>query len=152
MTPEEKLALVEQALARAEELRRAGSHKEGIHLLVEALQYGLERPRLYRRLGNLYIDAGDLSRAEYAYKRVLELDPNDVNATHNLAVVYKRQKRVSLFVKTYKKAQRLAMRRGSSQRTPRSGTSPARRTRLFVFGAVALVGLVLVAVLLFTRR
>jgi len=65
---------------------------------------------IYYRLGNLYIDGGDLNRAEYAYKRALEVEPHYVNAMHNLAIVYKRQKKISLYVKTYKKSQRMELR------------------------------------------
>ncbi len=109
-TPEEQERFVTDALTRAEELRRRGKFDEGIHLLVEALKYGIKKEAIYFRLGNIYIDSGDLSRAEYAYKRALEVDPHHVNAMHNLSVVYKRQGKISLFVKTYKKAQRMELR------------------------------------------
>ena len=148
-TPEEKAACVEEALERAEELRRARSHDEGIHLLVDALQYGLDKARIYYCLGNLYIDAGDLGRAEYAYKRVLEIDPDHVNATHNLAIVYKRQKKISLFVKTYKKAQRM-----ETRRPRRGGTSHeahGRRMRLRILAGALLGGLLLLVFFLLRR-
>ena len=109
-THEGQQAFVSDALSRSEELRRKKEYKEGISLLVEALQYGIEKAMIYYRLGNLYIDGGDLNRAEYAYKRALELDPHHVNSMHNLAVVYKRQKKMSLYVKTYKKSQRMEFR------------------------------------------
>ena len=106
-TIEEQEAFVKQALTKAEELRKKKEYKEGIALLVDALQYGIDKATIYYRLGNIYIDGGDFGRAEYAYKRALEVEPHHVNAMHNLAIVYKRQKKVSLFVKTYKKAQRM---------------------------------------------
>ena len=109
-TYDEQEAFVEEALARAEELRRKKRYKEGISLLVEALKYGINKAMIYYRLGNIYIDGGDLGRAEYAYKRALEVDPHHVNAMHNLAIVYKRQKKMSLYVKTYKKSQRMELR------------------------------------------
>jgi tetratricopeptide (TPR) repeat protein len=108
-THEEQLAFVHEALEKAEHLRKQKEHGEAISLLVDALQYGLEKAKIYFRLGNVYIDGGDLARAEYAYNRALEMDPNYVNAMHNLAVVYRRQKKMSLYVKTYKKSQRLAI-------------------------------------------
>ena len=110
-TREEQTAFVRDAMTRADELRREKRFKEAISLLVEALQYGVEKATLYYRLGNVYFDGGDLSRAEYAYSRALEVDPKHSNAMHNLAVVYKRQKKISLYVKTYKKSQRMALRR-----------------------------------------
>ena len=86
-TVDEQERFVTEALARAEEHRKRGEFNEGIHLLVEALKYGIKKEAIYFRLGNIYIDAGDLSRAEYAYKRALEVDPHHVNAMHNLSVV-----------------------------------------------------------------
>ncbi len=109
-TREEQEAFVKGALERAEELRKKKQYKEGISLLVEALKYGINKAMIYYRLGNIYIDGGDLARAEYAYKRALEVDPHHTNAMHNLAIVYKRQKKTSLYVKTYKKSQRMALR------------------------------------------
>ncbi len=104
---EDQREFVEHALSQAEEHRKKKEYKEGITLLVEALRYGIDKAKIYYRLGNIYIDGDDLNRAEYAYKRALEMDPHYVNAMHNLAIVYKRQKKTSLFVKTYKKAQRM---------------------------------------------
>jgi len=107
---EEQEAFVAGALDRAEALRRKKDYKAGISLLVEALKYGIDKAMIYYRLGNLYIDGGDLNRGEYAYKRALEVEPHYVNAMHNLAIVYKRQKKISLYVKTYKKSQRMELR------------------------------------------
>jgi len=107
---EEQEAFVTEALDRAEALRRRKDYKAGISLLVEALKYGIDKAMIYYRLGNLYIDGGDLNRAEYAYKRALEVEPHYANAMHNLAIVYKRQKKISLYVKTYKKSQRMELR------------------------------------------
>ncbi|MBT9163881.1 MAG: Photosystem I assembly protein Ycf3 [Chloroflexi bacterium] len=106
-TPEEQEVTVQEALQRAEALRKKKAYKEGIDILVEALRYGINREMIYYRLGNLYIDGGDLSRAEYAYKRAIEVDPHHANAMHNLAIVYKRQGKTSLYVKTYKESQRM---------------------------------------------
>lgn len=118
-TLDEQKAAVQEALQRAEALRKKKAYREGIDLLVEVLKYGVNRGMIYYRLGNLYIDGGDLNRAEYAYKRALEVDPHHVNAMHNLAIVYKRQKKVSLYMETYKEAQRMAyLHRRQSTRLP----------------------------------
>lgn len=109
-TREEQAAFVRGAIARADELRREKEYKEAIALLVDALQYGVDKANLYYRLGNVYFDGEDLGRAEYAYNRALEVDPKHVNAMHNLSIVYKRQRKISLYVKTYKKSQRMALR------------------------------------------
>ena len=150
-TPAEQEQIVADALARAEEYRKRKEFKEGIHLLVEALRYGINKAMIYYRLGNIYIDAGDLSRAEYAYKRALEIDPHHVNAMHNLAVVYKRQGKISLYVKTYKKSQRMEIRHPRA--VPLTPEAKRRLHRfgwqgfLLALGGVGLLFLVLYAVL-----
>jgi len=110
-THEEQVAFVRDSLERADALRKKKDYEQAISLLVEALRYGLDKAKIYYRLGNVYIDGGDLARAEYAYNRALEMEPDFVNAMHNLAVVYRRQKRMSLYVKTYKKSQRLSIKK-----------------------------------------
>jgi len=133
-TREEQESFVRSALEQSERLRRKKEYKEGISLLVEALKYGIDKAMIYYRLGNLYIDGGDLGRAEYAYKRALEVDPHHVNAMHNLAIVYKRQKKMSLYVKTYKKSQRMRIRYPQQKKL-----SSEERSRLRRFGVKYLV-------------
>jgi len=150
-TREEQERFVADALARAEEHRKRKQFDEGIHLLVEALRYGIDKAMIYYRLGNIYIDSGDLSRAEYAYKRALEVDPHHVNAMHNLAVVYKRQGKISLFVKTYKKAQRMELRHPRPvQLSPKDKQRIRRlglRSMLIAIAGVAFIALVLYLIL-----
>jgi tetratricopeptide (TPR) repeat protein len=151
-THEEQMAFVQDALERAEELRKKKDYATAISLLVEALRYGLDKAKLYYRLGNVYIDGGDLARAEYAYNRALEMDPNYINAMHNLAVVYRRQKKMSLYVKTYKKSQRMAIRRPrstnfSDQETKRIRRL-SRRTFFWILGGVVVL---IVIIWLLTR-
>lgn len=147
-TPEEQMPFVEEALVRAEELRKKKSYNDGIKLLVDALQYGLQKAKIYYRLGNLYFDAGDLNRAEYAYKRALEVNPQYVNAMHNLAVVYKRQKNFSLYVKTYKKSQRMEVLRPRRAELKHEEKARLRRLGLKIIAGI-LAGLVLLFLILF---
>ena len=97
------------ALAQAEDLRRAGCHAEGVALLLDTLRYGTTKAQVLFRLGNLYYEQGDLTRAEYAYRRVTEEDPRHASAHHNLGVVYRRQGKISLSVRMLKKARRLEL-------------------------------------------
>ncbi len=151
-THDEQAAFVQDALERADELRREKDYASAISLLVEALRYGLDKAKLYYRLGNVYVDGGDLARAEYAYNRALEIDPHFVNAMHNLAVVYRRQKKMSLYVKTYKKSQRMAIRRPH-----KTDFDPAEKNRIRLLSGKTFlwllsgVALVLVVVWLLTR-
>ena len=143
-------AFVDLALQQAEELRQAKQYDEGICVLNEALKREVRHAAIYFRLGNLYIDQGDLGRAERAYRRVLELDPEHDRAKNNLAVVYKRQGKYAQFVRTYKEAQRMAL-RPAGKKARRPGFSgwlqDHRSSVLFV---AALLG-VLAVVFLFTR-
>lgn len=109
LTGSERERICEEALRWAEELRRQKRYKEGIELLVEALKYKTQKAQIYFRLGNIYYDAGDLSRAEYAYKRAIEEDPRHALAHHNLGVVYRKQGKIGLSVKMLKKARRLEL-------------------------------------------
>lgn len=151
-TREEQEAFVQDALERAEALRKKKEYKEGISLLVEALRYGIDKATIYYRLGNIYIDGNDFNRAEYAYKRALEIDPHHSNAMHNLSIVYKRQKKITLYVKTYKKSQRMEL------RSPRKGNlAPEQKVHLrrlsirILLGIFAAGAIIVLVIVLFTR-
>ena len=145
-THEEQVAFVLESLEKADALRKKKDYKQAISLLVEALRYGLEKAQIYYRLGNIYADGGDLSRAEYAYNRALEMDSKFVNAMHNLAVVYRRQKKMALYVKTYKKSQWLAIKNphktefDSDQKKRLRGLS--RSVFVWLLGGTALIAIV----------
>lgn len=144
------LPKVEEALEKAERLRREGRYREGIELLIEALKYGQEKARVYFRLGNLYFDAGDLERAEYAYKRAIEHDPEHVNAHHNLSVVYRRQGRIGEYIRLRKRTFRLAAR--SPVELPEEAARRARQLawKLFLFG-IGFLALIALVILLLSR-
>ena len=110
--------------------------------MLDALQYKVLVDMVYYRLGNLYFDSGDLARAEYAYMRAIETNPQHVNAHHNLSVVYKKTGRIHDSVRMRKRAARLEagglIGRKLAQATPPvfakpvAGTPPggmARRSR-----------------------
>ena len=151
-TREEQEAFVQDALKQSEALRKKKEYKEGISLLVEALRYGIDKATIYYRLGNIYIDGDDFNRAEYAYKRALDIDPHHSNAMHNLSIVYKRQKKIALYVKTYKKSQRLELRH------PRKGNlAPEQKVHLrrlsirILLGIFAAGAIIVLVIVLFTR-
>ena len=151
-TREEQEAFVQDALKRAEALRKKKEYKEGISLLVEALRYGIDKATIYYRLGNIYIDGDDFNRAEYAYKRALDIDSHHSNAMHNLSIVYKRQKKIALYVKTYKKSQRMEL------RSPRKGNlAPEQKVHLrrlsikILLGIFAAGAIIVLVIVLFTR-
>lgn len=151
-TREEQEAFVQDALKQSEALRKKKEYKEGISLLVEALRYGIDKATIYYRLGNIYIDGDDFNRAEYAYKRALDIDSHHSNAMHNLSIVYKRQKKIALYVKTYKKSQRMEL------RSPRKGNlAPEQKVHLrrlsirILLGIFAAGAIIVLVIVLFTR-
>ena len=95
---------IEQALKKAEQLRRKKQYKEGIDLLVDVLETGILKSRVYYRLGNIYYDMGKLDLAEYAYKKAIEFEPEHVNAHYNLSVLYKRKGNIDASAKMLRKA------------------------------------------------
>ena len=147
-TREEQESFVDAALERGEALRRSGEVDEGIRVLGDALSYQIQRAAIYFRLGNLYVDKGDLERAEDAYHCALEVDPDHTNALHNLAVVYKRQKRIHLFVKTYKEIQRRPFRPSLASTLRQHGRPRTRSYGRWLLAGVAIVVLVLVSLLI----
>jgi len=98
---------VTEALEKAQELRKQENYNQGIEKLTSALELDVKKDRVYYRLGNIYFDSGDLDRAEYAYKRAIEVNDEHVNAQHNLAVVYRKQGKISKSVKQRKKANKI---------------------------------------------
>jgi tetratricopeptide (TPR) repeat protein len=100
---------VSEALENAQELRKQENYNQGIKELTSALELDVKKDRVYYRLGNIYFDSGDLDRAEYAYKRAIEVNDEHVNAQHNLAVVYRKQGKISKSVKQRKKANKIEL-------------------------------------------
>ncbi len=151
-TREEQEAFVQDALKRAETLRKKKEYKEGISLLVEALRYGIDKATIYYKLGNIYIDGDDFNRAEYAYKRALEMDSHHANAMHNLSVVYKRQKKIALYVKTYKKSQRMELRHPhKGNLAPEQKVHLRRLSIKILLGIFAAGGIIVLVIVLSTR-
>ncbi|MFO8034759.1 MAG: tetratricopeptide repeat protein [Candidatus Bipolaricaulota bacterium] len=149
LTETERRELCERALEQVERLRREKRYREGIDILVEALKYGLEKPLVYFRLGNIYFDSGDLSRAEYTYKRAIDEDPQYASAYNNLGVVYRKQGRVSESVRYLKKARRLEL-RYPQRRKPSDKQRENSQLRGFPMRAlpiIVIVALVIVALL-----
>jgi len=149
---DEQREFVERALAKSEKHRKKKEYGEGISLLVEALRYGIDKAQIYYRLGNIYIDGDDFNRAEYAYKRALDVDPHHANALHNLAIVYKRQKKVSQFVKTYKKAQRMEIRHPRKTELDQTQKKHLRRLSVkIMLGMLAIGGIIAIVMYIVWR-
>lgn len=151
-TFEQQHEFVQQALVQSENYRKKKEYKQGIDLLVEALRYGIDKAQIYYRLGNIYIDGDDFNRAEYAYKRALDIDPHYVNAMHNLAIVYKRQKKISLYVKTYKKSQRMEIRHPRKSNLNQAQKKHLRHLSMKIMLGMLVTGGIAVIVMLLVAR
>jgi tetratricopeptide (TPR) repeat protein len=144
-TEPERRARVGEALVRGEELRKAKEYEQAIDVLVEALQYGVDKAKIYFRLGNIYFDAGKLDHAEYAYRRAIDSDPAHVNAHHNLSVVVRKQGKISESIRLRRQAERLALKNPRDiQLTPEQTGRARRIARRWLIG----VGIVLVIIVL----
>lgn len=148
LTEPERRARVEEALKVSEELRKAKEYDRGIDILVEALQYGVEKAKIYFRLGNIYFDAGKLDHAEYAYRRAIDLDPTHVNAHHNLSVVLRKQGKLSDAIRMKRHAERLAMKNPQRvQLTPEQLEHARRLARRWAIGIGIAVGIVIIGLI-----
>lgn len=152
LTEAERTQKVKEALEQAEKLRRERRYDEGIELLIEALKYGAEKAQIYFRLGNLYFDTQKLEHAEYAYRRAIDFDPKHINAHYNLGVVYKKQGRISEYIKMRKLANTLALRYPEQMVLSPDQVKRARSfaNRLLVFAGLVIVAIAL-ALFLLTR-
>ncbi len=147
----ERRARVEAALKLSEELRQAKEYDKGIDILIEALQYGVEKAKIYFRLGNIYFDAGKLDHAEYAYRRAIDLDPTHVNAHHNLSVVLRKQGKLSESLRLRRQAERLALQYPQQvQLTPEQIEHARRLARRWLIGIGIVVGIVIVGLIVLT--
>lgn len=139
---------VQSAIIKAEELRRVKRYQEAIDLLVDVLQAGLLKPSIYFRLGNIYYDMGDLSRAEYAYKRAIEFAPEHINAHYNLSVVYKKMGMIEESTKFLRKAYLLELKH------PRRGNldqDQKKWARILALKQIFTISLVIIAVYIILR-
>ncbi|PYE51186.1 Flp pilus assembly protein TadD [Deinococcus yavapaiensis KR-236] len=78
-----------------------------------ALEIDPRHDRALTNIGNLFLERGELSEAEAYYRRALALNPDAPNAHHNLAVVLRKQKKVTASVRALKKSQRLLVRQSN---------------------------------------
>jgi tetratricopeptide (TPR) repeat protein len=149
LTEPERRARVEEALRMGEELRKTKEYDKGIDILVEALQYGVEKAKIYFRLGNIYFDAGKLEHAEYAYRRAIDLNPNHINAHHNLSVVLRKQGKLSEAIRMRRIAERLALQNPQRvQLTPEQIEQARRVARRWLIGVGIAVGVVIAGMIL----
>ncbi len=85
-------------------------------------------PRHYRaitNLGNLNLEAGEVTVAEARYREALTINPDYATAHNNLAAALRKQGKRSASVAALKRSQRLAMKAFSKPASNPDGSSPA---------------------------
>ena len=144
---------VSKSLKKAQKLRKEENYGEGIDELLNALELEVKQDKVYYRLGNIYFDAGDIDRAEYAYKRAIEENDEHVNAQHNLAVVYRKQGKISKSVKQRKKANKIELQNPKDPELSDEEKSYAKwfafKLILLIVGGLAGLGLIIYLVAVF---
>lgn len=144
---------VSKSLEKAQELREKGKYDKGKEKLLNALELEVKKDKVYYRLGNLFFDAGDLDRAEYAYKRAIEENEEHVNSQHNLAVVYKKQGRISKSVKQRKKANKIELQNPKNPELSKEEKHYAKwfalKLVLLIFAGITGLGLIVYLVAVF---
>jgi len=71
---------------------------------------------------------------------------------HNLAIVYKRQKKISLYVKTYKKSQRMEIRHPRKSELDQTQKKRLRHLSIkIMLGMLAVGGIVVIVMVLVWR-
>lgn len=152
LTEPQRRARVEEALTLSEELRKTQEYDKGIDILVEALQYGVEKARIYFRLGNIYFDAGKLDHAAYAYRRAIDCDPYHINAHHNLSVVLRKQGKLSEAIRMRRHAERLAIENPHRVELTKEQVEQARRlARHWLIGFGIILVMVVVGLIVLSR-
>ncbi|MCF8225227.1 MAG: tetratricopeptide repeat protein [Bacteroidales bacterium] len=68
-------------------------YKRGLDEYISSLMINADHPGTHINFGNLYLNQGDLQKAEASYKEAIELEPGLVTAYINLADLYRRTSR-----------------------------------------------------------
>lgn len=92
---------------------------------LSALDFDARHYRAITNLGNLDLEAGELSLAEGRYRQALGINPEYATAHNNLAAALRRQGKRSESVAALKRSQRLAMKSFSRSPSRADGSGPA---------------------------
>lgn len=93
---------------KASYLRAMDKPRDAIRSLETARDLKPDEFRTYAALGLIYIDLGDLPRAEGALSKAVSLEPADYNSLTNLGVASTRQRRYEKALEYYNRALKLA--------------------------------------------
>lgn len=72
---------------------RQADYRAALEEYKQSLMINTDHPGTHVNFGNLYLNQGNLARAEVSYKEAIEIEPELVTAYINLADLYRRQNR-----------------------------------------------------------
>jgi tetratricopeptide (TPR) repeat protein len=132
------------------ESKRARTHFEAA-LMADARHY-----RAITNLGNLNLEAGEVTVAESRYREALNINPDYATAHNNLAAALRKQGKRSASVAALKRSQRLAMKAFSKPPSNPDGSVPAVPTISSLWAnprvrTIVIVVLVVVVYIMFRR-
>jgi Flp pilus assembly protein TadD len=81
-------SMVEETIARADDMYRDGRLKEALDLYEQAEQVDQSRAWVYNRIGAIHAQVGEESKAEIALIKAIELDPKLPQAHSNLGNIF----------------------------------------------------------------
>jgi tetratricopeptide (TPR) repeat protein len=122
-----RVAAIKAKFAEGGTLSSAGQYDEAIAKFNEVLVEVPKCPECYLNIGSVNTQKKDYDKAEEAYKKALELDPESVDAYNGLANIYNSQKK-------FKEAQAMSAEAGK-----RAGAAPggASAESLYNQGVIA---------------
>ena len=99
MTSARRIELFKEALAKdptnpglyydlGDEYAQTGQADANLQLCLDALQHGIRGSMILSRLGQLYLNKGDVKDAIASFERAVHLNPFDVEMRSNLATAY----------------------------------------------------------------
>ena len=77
-----------QMTRRASDLRDSGNEDEAFSLLEDVLEKSPDSRRVLNTLGTWYARKNDFQNAEKLFKRLIQLDPEDIGAYYDLGLLY----------------------------------------------------------------
>lgn len=80
---------------------------EAIATLTKLMQLNIDDPKMLNQIGTLYFKCDSKLEAERLFEKVLELDPNNVDACYNLGLIYRERGEKNLSADLLQKAMAL---------------------------------------------
>ncbi len=84
------------------EYERAGRYSDSLELYRSAIEKGVQNGRIYARMGDLELRAGNKQEAIVCYEKAAQFNPSDTDSQSNLALAYLETGRVADAERVYR--------------------------------------------------